>query len=122
MKSSIGTAVNRLTIADAKRAKDKMSNNKTLFVLAEFIVMKLTVKPIAAKKANSWSMLPKSNNANNKNQKNGMPIICPIKIIKRYDTIEMTLNIFNCFTLRFFFVVADFPIWLGQNEATVKPC
>ena len=115
MKSSIGTAVSRLIIADAKRAKDKMSNNKTLFVLGEFIVMKLIVKPMTAKKAKSWSMLPKSNNANSKNQKNGIPIICPIKMIKRYDIIEMTLNTFNCFTLIFFFVVADFPSWSGQK-------
>lgn len=94
-----------------------MSNNRILFVRGEFMVIQLIVKPIAAKKANSWSMLPKSINADNKNQKNGMAIICPIKMINRYDIIEMNLNVFSCFTLIFFFVVAVFQVgWVKMRN------
>ncbi len=60
-----------------------MSNNNTLPALVDLIVTKFIIKPQVAKKANSWSMLPNLNNANNKNKKNGMPVICPIKMINR---------------------------------------
>ena len=60
-----------------------MSSNKTFKVLVELNVTKQIVKPMTPKNAKSWSMLPKSNKVNNNQMKNGSPIICPIRIIRR---------------------------------------
>lgn len=76
-------AVIRLTSGEAKRKKQAMSIKRIFQVLLLFRFIKVIVKPMTPKNANSWSMLPKSTTVNNNQTKNGSPIILPIKIIKR---------------------------------------
>lgn len=99
MNFSIGIAVILLASGEAKSMKQVKSNKRIVKVLVLFRLIKVIVKPIMAKNANNWSMLPKSNNVNKSQEKNGIPIICPIKMIRRYDKMEMNLNVFNCFNV-----------------------
>ena len=100
MNFPIGIAVSRLIIGEAKSIKQIISNNNIFKVLVELNVAKLIVKPITPKNAKSWSMLPKSNNVNSNQRKNGSPIILPIRIIKREEAIEMSLAILYFFTCK----------------------
>lgn len=87
-----------------------MSNTKILKERVELKVIKLIIKPTTAKNARNWSMLPKSNSVNKSQKKNGTPIICPVKMIKRYETIEIDLNALSCFTLIFFLLSQFFKL------------
>ena len=77
----MGMAVIRLISGVAKSIKQRMSNSNIFKVLIDLKVIKLIVKPITPRKAKNWSELPKSNNVNNSQIKNGSPIILPIRII-----------------------------------------
>ena len=77
----MGMAVIRLISGAAKSIKQTMSNSNIFKVLIDLKVIKLIVKPITPRKAKNWSELPKSNNVNNSQIKNGSPIILPIRII-----------------------------------------
>ena len=77
----MGMAVIRLISGAVKSIKQTMSNNNILKVLIDLKVIKLIVTPITPRKAKNWSGLPKSNNVNKSQIKNGSPIILPIRII-----------------------------------------
>ena len=77
----MGMAVIRLISGAAKSIKQTRSNSNIFKVLTDLKVIKLIVKPMIPKKAKNWSGLPKSNNANNSQTRNGRPIILPVRII-----------------------------------------
>ncbi|WP_296313116.1 hypothetical protein, partial [Winogradskyella sp. UBA3174] len=66
--------------------------------------MKNEISPINPIIAKIWSLLPNSKLVQNNQAINGIPIICPIKIMREYEVKEIVFIMFSNFNLTGFFL------------------
>ncbi|MGG9964672.1 hypothetical protein [Ferruginibacter sp. SUN106] len=63
--------------------------------------MKFIIMPAIANKAKSWSVSPGCNKVTKSHTQKGIPIICPLRMISRYEMIASNRYVLCCFNLTF---------------------